>query len=205
MTILSITTVVSLDGVMQAPGGASEDPSGGFAHGGWVIPHFDEGMGAFMTEVFGRAGAFLLGRGTYEIFASHWPKVSDAGDPIAGSLNRLPKYVASRTLARADWAGSSLVRDPVAELAALRGRHTGELQVHGSAGLASALLRAGVVDELNVLTFPVVLGAGKRLFPNEGASAAWALVSHAVTDGGVVLARYRKGGPVPHAEAPAPA
>lgn len=205
MTILSITTFVSLDGVMQAPGGAAEDTSGGFVHGGWVIPHFDDAMGAFVTDVFRRASAFLLGRGTYEIFAAHWPRVRDGGDPIAGALNRLPKHVATRTLTRADWAGSTLVRDPIAELDALKARYTGELQVHGSAGLARSLIAAGVVDELNVLTFPVVLGAGKRLFPNEGASAAWSLVSHATGGSGAVMARYRKGGAVPHADAPPPA
>jgi dihydrofolate reductase len=204
MGILSITTFVSLDGVMQAPGGATEDTAGGFAHGGWVIPHFDAPMGAFMSEVFSRAGAFLLGRGTYEIFASHWPKVTDPDDPIAGPLNRLPKYVASRSLAQADWAGSTVVRDPVAELAGLTAGLDGELQVHGSAGLAASLLRAGVVDALNLLTFPVVLGAGKRLFPNAGASAAWALVAHSVSPGGVVMARYRRSGAVPQAEAPPP-
>ena len=205
MGILSITTFVSLDGVMQAPGGATEDTAGGFAHGGWVVPHFDEPMGAFMSEVFSRAGAFLLGRGTYEIFASHWPKVTDPDDPIAGPLNRLPKYVASLTLAQADWAGSTVVRDPVAALAALTAGLDGELQVHGSAALAASLLRAGVVDELNLLTFPVVLGAGKRLFPNTGASAAWTLVAHAVSQSGTVMARYRRSGAVPQAEAPPPA
>lgn len=205
MGILSITTFVSLDGVMQAPGGATEDTAGGFAHGGWVIPHFDAPMGAFMSEVFSRAGAFLLGRGTYEIFASHWPKVTDPDDPIAGPLNRLPKYVASRTLTQADWAGSTVVRDPVAALAALTAGLDGELQVHGSAALAASLLGAGVADELNLLTFPVVLGAGKRLFPHTGASAAWTLVAHAVSSTGTVMARYRRSGAVPQAEAPPPA
>lgn len=204
MSILSVTTFVSLDGVMQAPGGAQEDTSGGFALGGWVIAHFDEQMGAFMTDVFARADAFLLGRGTYEIFAGHWPKVSDTSDPIAGPLNRLPKHVATRTLASVDWAGSTLVRDPVAELAAIKARYGRELQVHGSAGLAPSLIAAGVVDELNVLTFPVVLGHGKRLFPNQGASNGWTLTSSSVSDTGVWMARYRKHGEVPRADAPPP-
>lgn len=204
MSILSVTTFVSLDGVMQAPGGAEEDTSGGFALGGWVIAHFDEPMGAFMTDVFARADAFLLGRGTYEIFARHWPKVSDANDPIAGPLNRLPKHVATRTLSSVEWAGSTIVRDPVAEIAALKARYPRELQVHGSAGLAPALIAAGVVDELNVLTFPVVLGRGKRLFPNEGAANGWALTSSSTSATGVVMARYRKQGAVPRGEAPPP-
>lgn len=204
MSILTITTFVSLDGVMQAPGGATEDPSGGFALGGWVIPHFDERMGAFMADVFSRADAFLLGRGTYQIFAGHWPAVTDADDPIAGPLNRLPKHVASRTMQHAEWSGSSIVRDPIADAATLEARYGRELQVHGSASLARSLLAAGVVDELNLLTFPVVLGAGKRLFPNEGSSAAWELVSSEVASSGTVMARYRKKGAVPRAEAPPP-
>lgn len=205
MSILSLTAFVSLDGVMQAPGGATEDTEGGFALGGWVIPQFSEALGAHIVEIFGRADAFLLGRRTWQIFAGHWPKVTDPADPIAGPLNRLPKHVASRTLRTADWAGSELVRDPVAESAALKSRYPRELQVHGSAGLARSLIAAGVVDELNVLTFPVVLGPGKRLFPNEGASAAWTLLSSSTTPNGVVVARYRKGGAVPQQDAPPPA
>lgn len=129
---LTATSFVSLDGVMQAPGGPAEDRSGGFEHGGWVIPRFDEGLGGFMVEVFGRAGAFLLGRATWQIFAGHWPRVTDPADPIAGPLNRLPKYVASRTLQRAEWAGSAILRDAAGEVTRLSGRRRLARGGHGS-------------------------------------------------------------------------
>jgi dihydrofolate reductase len=191
---LTATSFVSLDGVMQAPGGPAEDRSGGFEHGGWVIPHFDEALGGFMVEVFGRAGAFLLGRGTWQIFAGHWPRVTDPADPVAGPLNRLPKFVVSRTLRRADWAGSAIVRDVAGEVAQLKGTVPGELQVHGSPGLLQSLLREALVDELNLITFPVVLGGGKRLFEGGAAPSAFELTGSRTTAKGVVVSTYRRGG-----------
>ena len=134
---LTMTAFVTLDGVMQAPGGPDEDRSGGFAHGGWLVPHVDEDMGRIITAIFARADAFLLGRGTYQIFASWWPKVTDPKDPVASALNRLPKHVASTTLKSVDWQGASLVRgEVVPAVADLKRRYPREIQVHGSPGLA---------------------------------------------------------------------
>src|SRR6478752_5800195 len=116
MSKLTMTTFLTLDGVMQAPGGPPEDPSGGFRHGGWLVPLFDGDMAKFMTEVFERADAFLLGRNTYQIFANHWPRVTDPSDPIATKLNALPKHVASKTLTRVEWNNSSLEGDVVSEV-----------------------------------------------------------------------------------------
>lgn len=195
MAKLTMTTFVTLDGVMQAPGGPDEDTSGSFAHGGWVVPLFDADMGRFMDEVFARADAFLLGRGTYEIFASYWPKVRDPADPVAGALNRLPKYVASRTLERADWQGTTLVRDVVGEIAGLKQRHARELQVHGSPGLAQTLIQHGLVDEYHLLVFPIVLGSGKRLFNPGAAPTALQLVASRTTGSGVLISTYRNLGP----------
>lgn len=198
---LTVTSFVSLDGVMQAPGGPAEDTSGGFAHGGWGMPLFDEACGAAIVEIFGRAGAFLLGRGTWQIFAGHWPRVTDPADPVAGALNRLPKYVASRTLQRADWAGSVIVRDVPADVARLKGQVPGELQVHGSPGLLQALLATELVDELHLFTFPVVLGRGKRLFEGGAAPAAFALAATRHGEKGVVISTYRRAGAVAHGDA----
>jgi dihydrofolate reductase len=195
MPRLTVTSFVSLDGVMQAPGGSREDRSGAFLHGGWVVPHVDEAFGRFISGVFGRAGAFLLGRGTYQIFAGWWPAVTDPADPVAAALNRLPKHVASRTLDRVEWANSALVRDVPGEVARLKGgQGTGELQVHGSPGLLQTLLEHELVDELNLLTFPVVLGAGKRLFGSGAVPSAWELAGSSTTGKGVVIATYRAAG-----------
>jgi dihydrofolate reductase len=204
MAKLTVTTFTSLDGVMQAPGGPQEDTSGGFEYGGWLVPHFDMEMGAFMAEVFGRADAFLLGRGTWQIFASHWPKVQDPNDPVATALNTLPKHVATRTLSTVDWANSSIVRDPVAAVSELKGRYERELQVHGSAGLVRSLLAAGVVDELNLLQFPVVLGRGKRLFGEDCAPRGLELVSSQATGTGALMSRYRFVGEVRVGTVPPP-
>jgi dihydrofolate reductase len=194
MTKLTMTTFLTLDGVMQAPGAPLEDASGGFEHGGWLVPYADVDMGSFMTEVFERADAFLLGRGTYQIFASHWPRVTDPKDTIAGTLNRLPKHVASKTLERVDWHNSALVRDVTAEVSALKSRYSRELQVHGSAGLAQTLIGQGLVDELNLLVYPLLLGSGKRLFANGTAPTAFKLASTRTTSTGVVIARYQRVG-----------
>lgn len=190
---LTVTTFQTLDGVMQAPGGPEEDPSGGFEHGGWVFPLADAEMGTFIGETFQAAEAFLLGRFTYETFAGHWPRVDDADDPVASNLNALPKYVASRTLRDEDlaWAGSSLLGDDVpARVAELKARPGGELQVHGSTGLVQTLLRHGLVDELRLLTFPLVLGTGKRLFGEGAVPAAARLLESRTTSAGIVIAVY---------------
>jgi dihydrofolate reductase len=205
MARLTMTAFVTLDGVMQGPGGPKEDVSGGFAHGGWLVPYFDEAFGQFMTGIFERPVAFLLGRGTWQIFAGHWPKVTDPADLVARKLNGLPKYVASRTLARVEWAGSSLVRDVPVEVAALkRTLGDGELQVHGSPGLAQTLLEHGLVDELNLLVFPVILGTGKRLFGGAAAPAAFELVSSRTSSTGVLLATYRRTGRPGYGQVPPP-
>jgi dihydrofolate reductase len=191
---LTMTTFLTLDGVMQAPGGPDEDRSGSFEHGGWLAPYFDEQGGQFMSEVFTRAGAFLLGRGTYQIFASWWPKVTDPADTIAAALNKLPKYVASRTLNRVDWSGSSLIRDVEGEVARLKQQPGGELQVHGSPGLGQTLLQKGLLDELNLIVFPLILGTGKRLFGSGTVPTAFELVSTRTTPSGVIMSTYRRKG-----------
>jgi len=195
MAKLTVTTFVTLDGVMQAPGGREEDTSGGFEQGGWVMPLWDDAIDAFVAEVFGRAEAFLLGRRTYEIFAGYWPRVTDESDRIASALNTLPKYVASRTLESADWEGSALIRDVPTEVAAVKERlGEGELQVHGSGDLIQSLLEHDLVDEFNVLTFPVVLGTGKRLFAEGATPAGLRLAGSRATGTGVVLSTYEAAG-----------
>ena len=194
---LTLHTFLTLDGVLQAPGGPDEDPDGGFAHGGWSFPYGDEDFGAAMTKWFDNADAFLLGRRTYEIFAAHWPHVTDAGDPIAGKLNALPKYVASTTLERVDWPNSTLLgRDVVAEIGALKKRPGNELQVHGSGGLAQTLIEHDLVDEYRLLVFPVHLGSGKKLFRDGAVAAALRLLDASTTSTGVVITRYEPAGPV---------
>jgi dihydrofolate reductase len=194
MSKLTMTTFLTLDGVMQAPGGPPEDPSGGFRYGGWLVPHFDEDMGKFMALVFERADAFLLGRTTYQIFANHWPRVTDPSDPIATKLNTLPKHVASKTLDRVEWNNSSLVTDVVSAVSALKGRYARELQVHGSAGLAQTLIEHDLVDEYHLLVFPVVLGTGKRLFAAGAVPAAMKLLQTHSTKSGTIIASYARAG-----------
>ena len=191
---LTVTSFVTLDGVMQAPGGPPEDPSGGFVHGGWLVPYFDPDLGKFMESVFDRPDAFLLGRGTYEIFASHWPRVTDPKDSIAAKLNALPKHVASRTLNRADWNNSTVVRNVAREVPELKARYRRELQVHGSVGLIQTLLSTDLIDELNVIVFPVVLGTGKRLFGSGTKPSALVHSGTQTTSTGVVVSTYRRGG-----------
>ncbi len=195
---LTVTTFLTLDGVYQAPGGPNEDRDGGFEHGGWVVPYLGDDMFRFIDEVFTRADAFILGRRTYEIFASHWPRVTDENDAVASALNRLPKYVASRTLKRADWRGTTIMRDVVKELAELKQRYAREIQVHGSGELIQTLLKHNLIDELRLWTFPVLLGTGKRLFANGTVPARLRLLETKTSSTGVVLQVHQSAGTLDH-------
>jgi dihydrofolate reductase len=193
---LTTTTFVSIDGVMQGPGGPDEDRTGGFERGGWLVPHFDEQTGQFMDHVFRRVDAFLLGRRTYEIFAGSWGKMADPGDnPVAVGLNALPKYVASTTLKEPEWANTTVLSDDftsaVRELKAQPGR---ELQVHGSGTLVRWLLANDLIDELNLVVFPVIVGQGTRLFPDKGLDTRLELVESRTTPKGVTIQVYRTAG-----------
>jgi dihydrofolate reductase len=192
---LTITTFVTLDGVMQSPGAPDEDPSGGFELGGWLPPYFEEEGGRAVDGWFRAADAFLLGRRTYEIFASYWPTVTDPDDPVASRLNSLPKYVASRTLGEVSWTGSELLKgDLPTEVAELKSKPGRELQVHGSGGLAQTLMEHGLIDEFRVFTFPVVLGTGKRLFGDGTRPTALEHEHRTTTPTGVSIDVYRPAG-----------
>ena len=194
MAELSVTTFVTLDGVMQAPGGRSEDESGGFNHGGWQAPYLDDDAGAFETEKIAKAEAFLLGRRTYDIFASYWPKFADASDPVARALNSLPKHVVSRTLNELTWDKSELVRDVAAEVPLLKKRYSKEIQIFGSGKLVRTLLDEDLVDELVLWIHPVVLGVGERLFSTGITPTAMKLTGQRVTKSGGIIATYKPEG-----------
>lgn len=196
MRPLVVTTFVTLDGVMQAPGGAGEDPSGGFTHEGWLPPFFDEALGEQMNDWFTGAQDFLLGRTTYEIFYGSWPQmISD--DPVSQGLNFKKKYVASRTLTSVEWETAELLQGDVGDaVRVLKAEDGGELQVHGSAGLIQTLLREDLVDELRLVVFPVALGEGKRLFGEGTIPRTFRLTDHKVSGSGVVMATYRRVGEV---------
>jgi dihydrofolate reductase len=192
---LTVTSFLSLDGVMQGPGAPEEDRSGGFDLGGWLVPFADEDMGRQVVEWFGTADAFLLGRRTYEIFAAHWPHVTDENDPVATGLNRLPKYVATRTLDRAGWAATTLLTgDVVARIRELKSRPGRDLQVHGSANLIHTLSAHDLVDEYRLLVYPVVLGQGKRLFEPGSVPATMRHTGTKTTAAGVTLHTYERAG-----------
>jgi dihydrofolate reductase len=192
---LTLTTFLSVDGVMQGPGGPDEDRSGGFDRGGWLVPHFDEDTGRFMDEVFDKVDAFLLGRRTYEIFAASWPKATDPDDPIASRLNTLPKYVASTTLDSATWHNTTIIKgDVVAAVAGLKEKPGRELQVHGSGRLARTLIDNDLVDEFRLLVFPVIVGAGRRLFADAGIATGLRLVDSRTTGSGTAIHVYQRTG-----------
>jgi dihydrofolate reductase len=194
MRPLVVNTFLTLDGVMQAPGGPEEDPEGGFTHGGWSVGYWDEAMGEKMAELMGRPYDLLLGRRTYEIFAAHWPKVEPPED---GGLNAARKYVASRTLDSLEWSNSTLLEGDVAEaVSALKAEDGPEIQVHGSGNLLQTLFQHDLVDQLQLLIFPVVLGTGHRLFADGVVPAGLKLVDSSVFSTGVVLVRYERGGDV---------
>lgn len=201
MRKLVVGTFLTLDGVMQAPGGPDEDRDGGFQHGGWLVPFFDEKLVEIMTEWCRRAGGFLLGRKTYEIFAGSWPNSTDPADEIATALNTLPKFVASRTLDRVDWNNSHLLQGDVAEeVAKLKAQDGGEIQVHGSGDLLQTLLRHDLVDTLRIWQFPVVVGTGKRLFAEGAIPRSFRLVETQQTATGAVLHVYERVGDLRYGE-----
>jgi len=201
MRKLVVGTFVTLDGVMQAPGGPDEDRDGGFQHGGWLVPYFDARFLGLMTEWSKRAGAFLLGRKTYEIFAASWPKSTDPADEIATALNTRPKFVASRTLARVEWNNASLLNgEVVEEVAKLKAQEGGEIQVHGSGNLLQTLLKHDLVDTLRLWQFPVVLGTGKRLFAEGTIPRSFRLVDTQLNTSGAVLHVYERAGGLKYGE-----
>jgi dihydrofolate reductase len=193
---LTLTTFITLDGVYQGPGGPAEDPSGGFTQGGWLVPMFDEALGEYMNKIFNEAEGFVLGRATYDIFAGSWPKVTDADDPIASRLNSLPKHVASRTLTSADWNNSTIIDgDVVQAVSALKQQPGRELQIHGSGALAKTLFDAGLIDTIRLIVFPVVIGAGKRLFADGRTPTSFRLADVSSTPSGVTMQTLELAGP----------
>ena len=189
-------TQVTVDGVMQGNGGASdEDRRGGFERGGWALPLFDDEAETFLAEVYQRADAFLFGRRTYEIFAAYWGAMADSDDPIAAALNTRPKYVASTTLTDPQWTDTTVLSGDVAgAVGELKAKPGGELQVHGSGNLVRWLVDNHLVDEITLLTYPVVVGQGTRLFPATGPDTALELVDSRATPSGVTIQVYRPTG-----------
>ena len=209
MRSLIAPAFVTLDGVMQAPGGPDEDPSGGFAHGGWAVNHWDDTMYSAMGEMLASPFDLLLGRRTYEIFAAHWPHVgagereerggtaSEVDDPAATALNSARKYVASRTLDSVTWNNSVLLEGDVADaVAKLKAKDGPDIMTQGSSDLLQTLLARDLVDEFRIWAFPVLVGPGKRLFGSGTTPAGLELVDEKRSSTGVVMATYRRAGEV---------
>lgn len=193
MRKLVVLSFISLDGVMQAPGGPEEDTSNGFKYGGWVFPYFDEFAGKIMGEQMSHKADLLLGRKTYEIFASYWPHHEDQWPGI----NDVTKYVASNTLTRAEWKNSVILSNNVEDrIRQIKNDKGPDLQVHGSSDLIQTLLKSDLVDELWLKTFPLTLGNGKRLFENGAIPAAFSLIDFNVSPSGVIIASYKREGEV---------
>ena len=191
---LSLNMFLSLDGVMQGPGAADEDRSGGFEHGGWLAPHMSAGVTQTVTGWFAKADSLLLGRVTYEMLQPYWEAVSDPEDPVAYAFNQLPKHLVSSTIDDPTWNNTTILRgELLPAVSELRDRH-GEVQVHGSHRLAWALHNAGLVDEYRLLVFPVVVGSGKRLFDAGAAPSGFRLLESETLDGGALHLRLH---PIP--------
>lgn len=198
MRKLKVMTFVSLDGVVQGPGGPDEDRDGGFDQGGWAVPHFDKELIDLIAERTSQADALLLGRKTYDIFAATWPLAED-DDPIGAKLNSMPKFVASRTLDSVSWQGSTLLTGDVAEaVAKLKQEDGDEIQVHGSGGLVQTLIRHDLVDEFHLMVFPVLIGSGKRLFGDGTIPAGLTLIDSQTSNTGVLVCGYVRDGKLEH-------
>jgi dihydrofolate reductase len=189
---LMLTEFVTLDGVSQGPGSPSEDTSDGFSRGGWLVPFIDEAFVRRTSDWLDRADGLLLGRRTYDAFARDWPRITDPDDPFTDRMNSLPKYVVSRTISEGDWRPTTVLQiEGVEELKAREGR---ELQIHGSARLGSALVRAGLVDVVRLVVAPTVIGAGRRLFEQSGETAGLKLTKYEATPSGLMLLEYETAG-----------
>lgn len=192
---LTTTTQVSVDGVVQGNGGRDENRRGGFERGGWARPLFDDEAMAFVDQTYQRADAFLFGRRTYELFAGYWGVREDLDNPIVEALNAKPKYVASATLTEPRWANTTVLSgDLTAAIGELKARPGRELQVHGSGTLTRWLLENDLVDEITLLTVPVVVGQGMRLFPDTGPDIALDLIESRAFPKGITLQVYRPAG-----------
>lgn len=197
MRKIILLTFVSLDGVVQAPGGPDEDTSGGFKYGGWTFPYFDEFLGDVMGQQMGHQFDLLLGRKTYDIFASFWPHQDEKINPGAASLNKAKKYVVSHNDLKLDWANSVLIKDNVVEeLKKLKQQGGPELQVHGSSNLIQTLLTNDLVDELWLKIFPVTIGSGKRLFGEGTIPEAFTLAETKASPKGVIVANFKRAGEI---------
>ena len=194
---LTVTTFVTVDGVMQSPGAPEEDPRDGFGLGGWLPPLFDDETGQYMNEVLDQADAILLGRRTYEAMAGFWPSVNDPANRVATQLNSLPKHVVTATLTELSWSGAvPLTGDIAKQVTALKEVPGRELQVHGSAELVHFLASRGLVDGYRLVIFPVVLGRGTRLFADGTPPSAMHLTGTRTTGGGIVMHTYDTAGPL---------
>jgi len=192
-----VLSFITLDGVMQAPGGPEEDPTGGFTHGGWVVGYFDDFLGKVMVEQMSKPFDLLLGRKTYEIFAAHWPSVKTSEDPIAAGINNAKKYVATQTLKKLEWSNSELVKGDVAkEVRKLKEQDGPEIQVHGSGNLIQTLLKHDLLDELWLKIFPITLGKGKRLFAEGTIPVGFKLLESQIAPSGAIVATYVRAGEV---------
>ena len=190
MRKIIVLSFITLDGVMQAPGGPEEDTSGGFTYGGWVAPYFDEAAGKAMEKQM-KSADLLLGRKTFEIFASYWPEHAD----MWPGINDVTKYVMSSTMEKSDWKNSVFL-ESVADIKKLKNSESPDIQVHGSGKLIQTLLENDLVDELWLKIFPLTLGEGKKLFDNGTTAAAFTLVESTVTPSGVIFANYKRAGDV---------
>jgi dihydrofolate reductase len=193
---LIVQTFLTLDGVMQAPGGPGEDDDGGFAHGGWSVSYWDEQMGQVMDQATSKPFAMVLGRRTYDIMAAYWPHASE--EEGAKVFNEATKYVASQGHPRLEWSNSVLIEGDAADgIAALKQQDGPELQVHGSANLLQTLLRHNLVDQYRLWLFPVVVGSGKRLFSDGTIPTGLRLVDHKTSTTGVVMGTWEPAGQIP--------